>query len=98
VASTTETTVYTVPGATKTIVKQFVICNTTTTDATILISLVPSAGAAGDGNRIIKSLTIPANGVVTIDLFQVMAAGGFISIKQGTSSACTTTVSGVEVT
>lgn len=95
VASTTETTVYTVPGATSAIVKEIVISNITNAAATLSISIVPSAGAAGDTNRILKDLSFPANSISTLDIMQVMATGDFISIKQGTASAICCTVSGV---
>lgn len=96
VASTTETTVYTVPGATTTIVKQIVCANVTASAATTSISIVASGGTAGVTNRILEQVSIPANSTVSFDLSQVMAAAGFISIKQGTASAITTTISGVE--
>ncbi len=98
VAGTGETTVYTAPALTTTIVTQIVVANVTTTAATTSLSLVPSGGAAGDGNRLYKNLMVPANSITVIDLKQVMATGDFISIQQGTASACTTTISGVETT
>lgn len=98
VASTTETTVYTVPGSTSCIVKQVVVANVTATAATTSLSLVASGGTAGVTNRIYEQLSIPANSTVTFDLSQVLATGGFISVKQGTASAITTTISGVQFT
>lgn len=95
VASTTETTVYTVPGATSAIIKEIVIANNTASAATLQISVVPSAGTAGDTNRIVNGVSFPANSISTIDLMIVMATGDFISIKQGTASALTCTISGV---
>lgn len=94
-ANTTENTVYTVPGATSAIVKEIVIANVTASAATLSISLVPSAGTAGDTNRIVKDVSFPANSVSTLDIMEVMNTGDFISIKQGTASAITTTISGV---
>ncbi len=98
VASTTETTVYTVPGSTTTLVKQIVVANVTSSAATLSISIIASGGTAGDTNRIAKDVSMAANSLTAIDLNQVMAAAGFISLKQGTASACTTTISGVEIT
>lgn len=96
VASTTETTVYTVPGSTTTVVKQIVVANVTAADVTTSLSLVPSGGSAGVTNRLYEQTTIPAYSTVTFDLSQVMDTGDFISIKQGTASGVTTTISGVE--
>lgn len=96
VASTTETTVYTVPVAKNSIVKQIILANVTVSAATISISIVPSGGAAGDGNRIVKNLSLPANSISVLDTMQNMDTGDFISVQQGTASAVTTTISGVE--
>lgn len=98
VASTTETTVYTVPASTSCIVKQIVCANVTASAATISISLVASGGTAGVTNRVLEQVSIPANSTVSFDMAQVLATGGLISIKQGTSSAITSTISGVEIT
>ena len=98
VASTTETTVYTVPADTSCIVKQIVSANVTGTAATTSISLVASGGTAGVTNRILEQVSIPANSTVSFDLAQVLATGGFISIQQGTASAITSTISGVQIT
>lgn len=95
-ASTTETTIYTVPASTTTIVKQIAVCNTTGVAANYSISIVPSGGTAGATNRIMAVQAIAANSTVYLDLTQVMATGGFISILQGTASSITVTASGVE--
>lgn len=95
VASTSETTIYTVPGATSAIVKQILLANVTATAATFSVSIVPSGGTAGDGNRIMKDLSLPANSITMLDLMKVMDTGDFISTKQGTASAITCTASGV---
>lgn len=97
-ASTSETTIYTVGSGLQAIVKQIVLANVTSSAATYSVSIVPSGGTAGVTNRILEQVSIPANSTVNFDLSQVMDEGDFISIKQGTSSACTATVSGVELT
>lgn len=95
-ASTSETTIYTVPGATTTIVKQIIVANTTGSAANYSLSLVPSGGSAGASNRIIPTTSFPANSTTIFDLTQVMDTGDFISHLQGTSAAITVTISGVE--
>lgn len=95
-ANTNETTVYTVPGGLKTIVKNIIVANVTAVAANGSLSFVPNGGAVGDGNRLFKDMSIPANTAVTFDLSQVLNTGDFISIKVGTASALTVTVSGVE--
>lgn len=96
VASTTETTVYTVATGVNCIVKQIVVSNVTASAAVTSLSIVASGGSAGVTNRLYEQMSVPANSSVSFDLSQVMASGGFISVKQGTSSAITTTISGVE--
>lgn len=95
--NTTATTVYTAPASTTTIVKNIVICNTSASDATITVHFVPSAGSASASNRIISSLSVTANNTVIIECSGVLATGDFISAQQGTSSAITLHITGVEV-
>lgn len=96
VASTTETTVYTAPAG-GAIVKQIIVANVTATAATISISIVPSGGTAGVTNRVMEQVSLAGNTTSTLDMTAVMANGDFISIKQGTTSAITTHISGVEI-
>ncbi|MGB9866703.1 MAG: hypothetical protein ACPLPR_02190 [Bacillota bacterium] len=42
-------------------------------------------------------MSVSANGIVTIDLSQVMIAGDFLSAVQGTAGAITVTISGVVI-
>jgi hypothetical protein len=94
---TTETTLYTVPTSTTTFIKEIWLCNTTSTAATISLSIVNSGGAAGTGNRILQAYSVPPNGVVVIACQEHMDAGDVISGLQGTSGAINLRISGVEV-
>lgn len=94
---TTATTLYTAPASTTTIIKGIKLCNTTTSDATITLSYVPSGSSAAASNRILSSYNVKANDLVTIDTSDVLATGDFISSLQGTSSAITVYIAGVEV-
>lgn len=94
-ASTSETTVYTVPGATSAIVKHIIIANTTGSAANYSISIVPSAGSATAANRILETVSFAANSITSIPVMIQMDTGDFISIKQGTSAAITVTINGV---
>lgn len=91
-------TLYTVPAATSTVVKQIVIANTTATAATVSIRLVPSGGSPGVGNSVAEAVSVAANTSQTLDLTQTLPTGAFISALQGTASAITLTISGVEIT
>lgn len=90
-------TYYTAPASTRTIVKQIVLTNVTGTLATVSISFVNSGGTQGPTNRIVELLQVPANGVVTIDLSQVLETGDFISALASVATAINMRISGVEV-
>lgn len=94
---TTATTLYTAPASTTSIIKNIIICNTTANAATLTVSLVPSGGSAAASNRIMSTLNINANDTVAMDLSGVLATGDFISALQGTSTALTVHITGVEV-
>lgn len=91
---TTVATVYTVPASTDVKLTSIVLCNTTGTQATVTISVVPNAGTAGAGNRICAGLAVDPNSTVTIDSPVHMTVGDFIAALQGTASAITVTISG----
>lgn len=97
VASTAETTRYTVVGAgIKAIVKNIVIANTSAAAVTLGLSIVPVGGTAGNANRIIPTISIPPNAVVPFDMTQVMNEGDFISATASANTALTITISGLE--
>lgn len=93
--ATTEETLYTVPTGNTLLKFQVTIANTTTTDATLDLSLVASGGTAGVTNRIAKGINIAGSSVANLTFNQVLEAGDFLSGLQGTASALTVTISGV---
>jgi hypothetical protein len=93
---TNELTVYTVPGAVVTLVKQIIVANVTTAPVTASISFVPAAGSAGDSNRISKDISLVGNQVVVYDLSQVLNTGDFITVKASAGNSVVFTISGVE--
>lgn len=86
-------TLYTVPGATDTIVKQIVMANTTGSAATVAIGINGVAAA----DQIVPDVLIAANSVETLDCAIPLAAGETLEAQQGTASAVTVTVSGYEI-
>jgi len=88
------TTMYTVPGSTTAIIRNIHIANTTTSAASIKMSI----GADAAGTRILGDLVVPANGTYDWSGFMVLAAGETLRATGGTNNALTVTVSGVEVT
>lgn len=87
-------TVYTVPAATDVAVKTFLLCNTTTTAATVTIYVVPTGGTAGATNTVVAALTVAANQTVTIQADIYMTTGDFLAALQGTAAAITVSISG----
>lgn len=94
--TTSNATLYTVPSATKTILRCFDICNTTANAITVRVHIIPSAGSAGTGNALIYDKNVLANDVLGWEGEHVMATGTFIQVKAG-ASGLTITASGVEV-
>jgi hypothetical protein len=87
-AATSSTTLYTVPGATTTVVSNIAVTNTAATAATFTLTLYSVA--------LHTTTAIAANTTVYIDLKQVLTTGQIIA---GLASATTVNfhISGVEV-
>ena len=93
---TTDTLLYTVPGATKTVVRGIHVANTTGSAATITLGL-DSAAALAAANHFLSAVSVPANGTYDWSGFQVLNAAETIRALQGTSTALTVHISGIEV-
>jgi hypothetical protein len=89
------TTLYTVPAATRTLLKEFSIANTTGSPINARVFLVPSAGTAGTGNAFLYDVPVPNANVLQYNGVQVMNAGDTIQI-QAASVGLTITASGAE--
>ena len=87
-ASISNTTLYTVPGATTAIVTNVVVTNTAASAATFTLKL--------DGTDLATAAAIAANSIATFDIKQVLDAADLI---EGSASATTVNfhISGVEV-
>jgi hypothetical protein len=99
-AENAQTTQYTVPAGTRTIVDKFTATNVTGASATLVINVVPSAGTAGSSNIITQTKTI-ASGATEVfpeQVGQILNAGDFISTLAGTASALVIRISGREIT
>jgi hypothetical protein len=89
------TTLYTVPAATRTLLKELSIANTTAATINVRVFLVPSAGAAGTANAFLYDVPVPNNNALQYDGIQVMNAGDTIQI-QAAAVGLTITASGAE--
>lgn len=90
---TTETTAYTVPTGKTLLILAIRCANTDSATQTASVSVVPAAGTAGAGNRIIPASTIPANDLLADSDPHVLGAGDFLSVK-ASNSAVAITISG----
>lgn len=95
-AAATNTTLYTAPGSTTSILQNLHICNTNPTSDLVRVFIIPSAGAAGVSNAIIYDLLIPYGNPLQMDTLPALNTGDFIQVYSlnGTS---TFTASGIEI-
>jgi len=87
-------TVYTVPAATTTVVRDITVANVTGSAATFTMSI----GSDAAGTRLFSAVSIPANSTFQRTGNIVLAATEVIQAYSGTNAALTLTLSGVEST
>lgn len=83
--------------ASRTVVKAIRICNTTSSDATFRIFVVPNAGSAGVSNAVYYDINLPANQTTADDGYLVLETGDSIVVQAGTANSITFTISGATV-
>ncbi len=89
------TTLYTVPAATRTLLKEFSIANTTGASINVRVFLVPSAGTAGTANAFLYDVAVPNANALQYNGIEVLNAGDTIQI-QAASAGLTIIASGAE--
>lgn len=94
---TTATTLTTAGAGKQQIIKSISICNTTSSSATLTLSRVASGGSASASNRIFSEINVLPKETKSFDTSTVLETGDFLSALQGTASAITLSISGVEV-
>lgn len=92
---TTDSLLYTTVAA-GAIVRSIHVTNTTGAAATITLGL-NAGGALATANHFLSALSVPANSTYDWSGFQVLNASATIRALQGTASALTVTISGVEL-
>jgi hypothetical protein len=99
-ATNAQTTLYTAPASTRTIIDKITGTNTTGTAATLTVNLVATGGAASAANTIASARTIGPGETYTFPelVGHVLNAGDFISTLAGTAAAITVRASGREIT
>ncbi|WP_327292437.1 hypothetical protein [Streptomyces sp. NBC_01198] len=89
-ATTTLTTAYTAPSATTAILTNLIVSNTTSSAATVSIQV--------DGFYLMKQSPVPPNGMLALDLSQVIPPSSTIKVQASVATAVDVHASGVEVT
>lgn len=98
-APNAETTMYTAPASTRTIIDKCTVTNGTAGAVTIAIKLVPNAGSAGASNQVIsKSLAAGEAYTCPEVVGHVLESGGVVSVLAGAASSVVIRMSGREVT
>lgn len=96
--TTNETTLYTVPAATSTVVSSLVVSNITGTAANATINIRQAGGAASNANTLLKTVSINANSINAFTLGITLAATDVVSVTSGTANALTFQIFGSEIT
>lgn len=101
--STSVGTLYTVPSATKALIKDIMACNTSTEIKYLSLYSVPASsgavGTAGSSNAIFYNTPISANDVVSVSVSLILdSSNDTIQANTSTSIAITLFISGLEVT
>jgi hypothetical protein len=99
-ASASQTTEYTAPAATRTIVDKFTATNIDTGAQTITVNIVPAGQSVGAQNTITKAFSIAAGATAILSEMQnqILASGDFISVIAGTGAKVVIRASGREIT
>lgn len=98
-AQNAETTQYTAPAGTRTIIDKFTGTNTTVSAATLTAKIVASGGAASAANTIVSAKTLQPGETYTFPelVGHVLNPGDFVSTLAGTAAAITIRSSGREI-
>ncbi len=99
-AENAQTTQYTAPTATRTLIDKATVTNVSGSSATFTCNIVPSGSTASASNIIIQTRAIADGECYTCPelVGQAIEPGGFISTMAGTASALVLRISGREVT
>ena len=99
-AESVQTTQYTVPTSTTTIIDKFTVSNNTSDLRTFSVNLVPVGESAANSNRVVVTRTLsPGETYNCPELVgQVLAQGDFISTLASLASALTIACGGREIT
>jgi len=99
IAAGAQTTLYTVPANTTTIVKHITVCNTNAASRTVEVWLVENGGNPDGTNALISNITIPAYGILTWDGYVPLeTAGDTIQAESSDAASLCVIVGGAIIT
>jgi len=84
--ATTETTLYTVPASTKTVLSTYIVCNRGATATTARVSFTKGAGATATTDYDIYDLLIPPNDVYKATCGYTLNAATVMKVYAGNAS------------
>ncbi len=85
-AASTDTTLYTVPATTSTVVSTINVCNQAGSSATFRIAIRPAGATLAAQHYIAYDTTVPANDSVALTLGITLATTDVITIRANTST------------
>lgn len=95
-AATTDTTLYTVPAATETVVSTLVIANLASASATYRVAVRPAGEALANKHYIAYDVTVGASDSTTLTLGLTLAATDVITVRSS-SATLAFNLSGMEI-
>lgn len=95
-ANTDETTLYTVPGSTSTVVSSIFVCNQDSSARTFRVSIT-SGGAPSAGDYLYYDVSIPANDTFVVTAGFTLATGYIISVKASVADLLSFNAFGTEI-
>ena len=85
-AATTDTTLYTVPSATSTIVSTINVCNQAASAATFRIAIRPAGASIAAQHYISYDVNLPANDSIALTIGVTLATTDVITVRASTST------------
>lgn len=85
-SATTNTTLYTVPSATQTVISTITVCNRAASSATYRIAIRPAGATLANENYIAYDTTVPANDTISLTLGITLATTDIITVYASTAN------------
>jgi|LauGreDrversion4_2_1035121.scaffolds.fasta_scaffold599517_1 hypothetical protein len=94
-SNTANSTIYTTPSSTTTIIKQITICNTHSGTVSVTLSLVPTGATAGDEHKVLSAISLSAGETITLSTSYVLVTGDTIKGSASTDAVVNIMLNGI---